>query len=237
MGPIEAAAEAFFVTGVGLGFFVALVATCVAGLTWIALRRWGPDRSRTSASGFPARRVFLMLLAFCIPAGCTAVIFLPHPQPASLHLIAAVEVPLRTQADHSDLLAILRRRAAQNGMHVDGDTEQWIALRRESHSDESPWVRSVLTKTIYAEVYRGGDDGDPEIGVDDGGHQGRAWLTFLRGNRPEAATKTRDQLMDDLKRRWPETRQIPILPGGALPLPEDLTWTGKSYSVDTSSSK
>lgn len=236
MGPIESAAVAFFVTGVGLGLLVALVATCVTGLTWIALRRRGPNRSRTSASGFPAGRVFLLLLAFCIPAGCTAVIFFPHPQPASLHLIAAVEVPLRTPTDHADLLAILRRRAAENGMHVDDGTEQWIKFRRGAHPDETPWARSVLTKTIYAEVYRGADDGNPEIGVDDGGHQGRAWLTFSRGMRPDLANKTRVQLMSDLKRRWPDARDVPILPGGALPLAEDLSWTGTSYSVKTGTS-
>lgn len=114
---------------------------------------------------------------------------------------------------------------------MDDGTERWIRFRRNAPADESPFVRNMLTKTISVSVWRGADDSDLQVSVDDGGHQGRAWLTFFRGEHPELATKVRVELLAEIKRRWPEARDIPVMPSGSLPFAEDLVWTGTAYAV------
>ena len=231
MGPIETAAVTMWAIGLGLGLAGAIAVTCAIWGGWIAVRLWGPSRLRGSTSGFPLTLVVVPLLVIGVPVGCVGVFLFSRPQPASAQQIAAIEVPLRTPADHADLLAILRHCAAEDGLHVDDGTEQWIQFRRTAPPDEPPSARSVLTKTIYASVYRGADDTDLEIVVDDGGHQGRAWLSFLRGTHPELATRDRIQVLDEIMRRWPDARDVPVMPNGSLPLTDDLVWTGTSYAV------
>lgn len=126
---------------------------------------------------------------------------------------------------------MLHRHAEAEGLHVDDGSRRWIEFRRGAPPDESPFVRDVLTKTIYVSVWRGAGDKDLEVSVDDGGHQGRPWLTFLRGDRPELATKARIRLLAEIRARWPEARDIPVTPNGRLPLAHDLVWTGASYVV------
>jgi hypothetical protein len=145
--------------------------------------------------------------------------------------VAAVEVPLQTPADRADLLAMLRRLAGENGCHLDDVTAKWVEMRRDAPPDEPAFAKSVLTKTIYAGVWRGSDDTDEEISVDDGGHQGRAWVTFSQGEKPALATKLRTQVLGEIKRRWPDVREVPVMPNGAIPLADDLLWTGMSYIV------
>ena len=104
-------------------------------------------------------------------------------------------------------------------------------MRRDAPSNEPAFAKSVLTKTIYASVWRGSDDTDEQILVDDGGHQGRAWLTFGQGEKPALASKLRTQVLGEIKRRWPDVREVPVMPNGRLPLADDLLWTGTSYVV------
>jgi hypothetical protein len=156
-------------------------------------------------------------------------ILAPRPQPESIRTVAAIEVPLRTPADRADLLAMLNRRAAEAGLHVNDGTEEWIELRKgATSSDESSFARSVLDKTIYVGVWR---DRDPVILLDDGGHQGWPWLSFSRGKNPALATKTRTRLLAEIRARWPEARDVPVTSTGGLPLANDLIWTGKAYAV------
>ena len=232
MDAISAAALAMFEAAIGLGLLGAIAATCGIWVTWIAVRRWGPINLRGPLRGFPIAAVAIPALVIAIPAGCAGVFLIPHPQPASAKQVAAVEVPLRTAVDHADLLAILRRNAREGGLHVDDGTDEWIQFRRGAPSDDPPGARNVLTKTIYVGVYRGADDGDMEMDVDDGGHQGRAWLTFFRGKRPELASRVRARILAEIRRRWPDARNVPVMPNGALPLADDLVWTGTSYAVN-----
>jgi len=126
---------------------------------------------------------------------------------------------------------MLRREASDGGLHVDDGSQQWIEFRKGAPADEPPFAKSVLTKSIYVGLWRGANDDDPEAFVDDGGHQGRPWLTFLQGKHAERATKVRARLLTDIKRRWPDARAAPVMPNGALPLSSDLTWTGTAYVV------
>ncbi|HVI31222.1 hypothetical protein [Phenylobacterium sp.] len=150
-------------------------------------------------------------------------------QPESLRTVAAIEVPLRTSADRADLIAMLGRHARAGGLHVDDGSERWAEFRKGARPDEPPFVKDVLTKTIYISVWRGSEDDDPEVFVDDGGHQGRPWLRFLAGKHPELATRVRTGLLSDIRRRWPEAREVPVMPRGGLPLSDDLLWTGTAY--------
>ena len=232
MGPIESAAAALFVAAIGLGVLGALAAYCAIWITWIVLRRWGPRGVRGPTSGFPRMTVAILILVIGLPIGCVVVIANPPRQPPSNRQIAAVEVPLRTPADHADLLAMLRGIAREGGLHVDDDTEQWIQFRRQMPDAEEPEsVRNDLTKTIDVGVWRGADDSDMEMAVDDGGHQGRAWIMFLRGKQPELATRNRVRLLAEIRRRWPDARDVPVMPDGSLLSADDLVWTGASYVV------
>ncbi len=167
-----------------------------------------------------------MIAIVALSAGCA-----PTPQPASNRTVAAIELPLLAASDRADLLDILRREASAGGLHVDDGSQQWIEFRKSAPKDEPPFAKSVLTKTIYVGVWRGTNDDDPEVFVDDGGHQGRPWLTFLQGEHPDLATKFRTRILTDIGRRWPDARVVPVMPNGALPLSDDLTWTGTAYVV------
>ena len=147
------------------------------------------------------------------------------PQPDSLRTVAAIEIPLATQADRSDLLALLRRQAEAQGLHVDDVSEE---RRRMNETMPLP---PEMRGTLYAGVWRGANDEEMEVGADDMGHPGRAWLTFARGTDPVRSTRVRDAFLTALKRRWPGARPIPIMPTGALPLAQDLRWTAQGYRV------
>lgn len=138
-------------------------------------------------------------------------------QPDRLRFGDAVEVNLATPADRADLLAMLRRHAAADGLHVD---------------DESANSPSPLGRTIYVGVWRGAGDEDMEISVDDAGHAGRAWVIFSRGAQPERAARLRRIVTADIARRWPEARHIPVTLWGGLPLAEDLRATNQGYEID-----
>lgn len=128
-------------------------------------------------------------------------------------------------ADRAALVAILRERARLDGLHLDDVSEQWRRLGKDEP------VTSPAKKSIYVGLWRSADDKDLLVSVDDGGHLGKAWVTFLAGEHPELAAKVRRGLVGDIERRWPEARKIPVMPNGALPLDQDLVWTGSAYVV------
>lgn len=202
-----------------------------AVLTWLSVKLQGlpalmlPERHRAVGRYFVAGLIAVGVL------GVVAQGFIPRGRSESSRTVAAVEVPLRTQADRADLLAMLRRHAEAEGLHVDDGSRRWIEFRRNAPADEAPSVREALTKTIYISVWRGGGDKDLEVSVDDGGHRGRPWLVFFRGDQPGLATKARIRLLAEIRARWPDARDVPVMPNGALPLAHDLVWTGASYAV------
>jgi hypothetical protein len=167
----------------------------------------------------------LLAVGLIAVSGC-----LPGQQPASGRQVKAVEVPLHTPADRADLLAILRRHAAMGGLKMDDVSDRWERFEREAQAGR-PDPTNVLTKTMYVGLWGDSSDDDPIVFVDDGGRQGRPWLDFFRGKHPEAAAKVRAGLLADIRQRWPGTRDIPIMPNGALPLDKDLIWTGQAYVV------
>lgn len=179
------------------------------------------------------RRVGRYAVAGLLVLGVLVVLahwLLPHGRSESSRVVAVVEVPLRGETDRADLLAMLHAHASEEGQHVDDGSEEWIEFQRNLDSKDRE-ASSRLNKTIYASVWRGRDDKDQEVSVDDGGHQGRPWLMFFRGERPDAATGARLRLQAKIRARWPDARDVPIMPSGSLPSADDLVWTGEAYVV------
>lgn len=206
----------------GLGVAGGVLAWLVVKVQALVLAP-APERYRHTG-----RYVVAALLVVGVFA-CLAAIIAPRPQPESIRTVAAIEVSLRTPGDRADLLAMLNRHAAEAGLHVYDGSDEWIEFRKRTASPkEPPFAKSVGVKTIYVSVWRGKHS---EILVDDGGHQSRPWLMFSRGEAPDLATATRTRLLSEIRARWPEARDVPVTPGGGLPLAQDLIWTGKAYVV------
>ena len=146
-----------------------------------------------------------LIVLTCVTPACTA--FVQHP-------VAALELPLETSRDRADLLTILKNNADANGLHVDDVSQRW---RDFLNNVKDQPATSPVEKTIYVGLWRGPDDDDLEVSIDDGGHQGRPWVVFYNGKRPILAGKDRGDLIAALRHRWPRTITIPIAPEGGLP--------------------
>lgn len=164
------------------------------------------------------RSFFFVLLAL---SSCSARAASSDQQP-----IAAIEVPTPNTVDKSDLIALLQQTGAKQGFHVDDGSAQWREFAKRAKDLPSP-----ARKTLYAGVWDGKDDDDFIAMADDGGHNGRSWVICYSGKRPEAAKRFWLDLSAALRRRWPTTKPIPILPSGALPLSDDLQMTSKGYRI------
>jgi hypothetical protein len=144
----------------------------------------------------------------------------------SVRTVAAVEIQLRTEADRSDLVSMLRRHAGASGLHVDDVSERWQAFEREANM-----IAPEDRGTFYVGVWRGEDDDEAEVLADDQFHPGRAWVTFPRGQQPDRSTRVREPLLAEIRQRWPGARALPILPTGGLPLVDDLVATESGYRI------
>jgi hypothetical protein len=151
----------------------------------------------------------------------------PVPQPDSIRYVAAVEIAVRTPADRSDLLAMLRRHAAAGGLHVDDSSREFQALQRNAPEAVPDFVR----RTLYVGIWRGAGDDDLEVSADDAGRPGRAWVIFSRGKQPVLARRMREGLLRAIARRWPGARRVPVLPSGGVPLADDLRLTPAGYRI------
>lgn len=164
------------------------------------------------------RFIFLAALAACSPAD----------QEAG-RLVAAIEVPLSDRRDRNDLVAILRQNAAASGLHVDDVSAEWREF--EQHARQIAPAEQV---TFNVGVWYGTDDDELVVLADDRFHQGRAWVSFLRGVKPDRFKSYRESTMKAVRARWPEARIIPILPWGGLPHARDLVLTPTGYKISRS---
>jgi hypothetical protein len=165
--------------------------------------------------------LWVLLLPFVALAisGCS-----PVKQPESIKFVAAVALPLERPSDRSDLIAILRRDASAGGLHVEDVSDAWARLGARERDP-------LLRKSIYIGLWRGFLHGDLEVTVDDGGHPGRPWVIFSRGEHPTLAGQFRDGLLRDINHRWPDALELPISPSGGLPLVQDLRATPTGYKI------
>jgi len=157
--------------------------------------------------------------AFAIIFLCSACV---APQRESARTVAAFEVPLPTLGERAEFLSLLRQAAESEGLHVDASTVEELEQRSE-----------VSPVTIHAAVWRGANDEEPLASVMDmPGNLGRAWITFSKGEDSGLAKRFRERAMTQILARWPRTRSLPILPTGAIPLPEALRQTPEGYRVE-----
>ena len=156
----------------------------------------------------------LALLSLCI--GCVAA-----PQPESARTVAAFEVPLASPQERAEFLALLSAAAEAEGLHLDG-----------ANAEDLERLSEVSSMTIHAAVWRGADDEEVVASVSDmPDNLGRAWLSFSRGEDPSLVARFRDRAMRQILERWPRTQTLPIMPTGAIPLPDDLRQTAHGYRV------
>lgn len=164
---------------------------------------------------------WIVFLVLCSMTACVA------PQPESAKTVAAFEVPLRSEADRTQFVSILRAAARTEGMHVDVESAQDIANETEVSSD--------FAKTINLAVWRGANDDECiASAMDQPDHLGQVWLMFSRGKDPQLATRFRESAMRQIMLRWPDTLSLPIMPTGAIPLHRDLIRTPYGYKVNPS---
>jgi hypothetical protein len=137
--------------------------------------------------------------------------------------VAALEVPLPTARDRADFTSLLRREATAHGFHVDAATPNEI----ESSNSVSPI-------SLNATVWRGDDEEVVASAMDGVDHFGRVWISFEPGSDPKSFAAFRTVLWPLLVKQWPEARRLPIMPNGAIPLPQDLLRTPTGYKVKRS---
>jgi hypothetical protein len=160
-------------------------------------------------------------LSLCVVTGCHA------EHPASLKTVAAFEVPLPSESDRDQFLAVLRAAAQPLGLHVDAATGQEL--------QEQAKVGPAFKMTMNATVWRGANDAEAlASAMDQPDHLGQIWISFFRGENPRLASSLRESAMREILRRWPGTLSLPIMPTGAIPLHSDLVRTPGGYIVNPS---
>lgn len=216
--------EIIFIIPAVLGFaaVATLGGTLVVWLVWMLARRWGPLSRRVSSSRFPRAATAAVLLAISLPAGCILATR-PVPQPESLRVVAAFEVPLTSAVDRADFLTILTAEARAAGLAVNVET----AEEMERWAEMSPELR----RSIDARVYRG-DLRQTEAYVSDWTDLGHPWIAFTQGEEPALARRFRERLMSRTVERWPETLRVPVAQTGAIPNREDLVRGDHGYEID-----
>ncbi len=148
------------------------------------------------------------------------------PNQEAAHWVEAVEIPLDVATEREELVGLLSDEARRHsGLHVD-DT----SLRSARYYADSEILEPDQRPTLSITVWRGEDDDQLVATVSDLFHRGRVWATFNRGENPEQETLFRETALELIRKRWPETKSLPILAGG-LPDPEDFVLTREGYKI------
>jgi hypothetical protein len=162
----------------------------------------------------------LSIAIFLAIAGCGQA-----QQPESARTVAAFEVPLSSEADRNQLLAVLRAAAALEGMHVDSESSE--NLKAEAKNNPT------FEMTMKAAVWRDSNDDEAVASaMDQHDHLSQVWIMFSRGTDPTLTSRFRENVMREIMLRWPGTLSLPIMPTGAIPLHADLIRTPNGYIVN-----
>lgn len=162
------------------------------------------------------RRLFHFL--FVVLAACGVA-----EQPDWARTVAAYEVALPTPDDKTRFLEVMSAAAEKEGLHVDSAT-----------ADELKSLSEVSPITFNAAIWRGENDEEALVSaMDFRDNIGRVWVTFSLGQDQALSKRLRDNLVAGMKRQWPATASLPIMPNGSIPLVEDLVRTPDGYRVKT----
>jgi hypothetical protein len=147
-----------------------------------------------------------------------------EPQPESAKIVAAFEVPLPSQVDRDQFLAILQSAAANEGLHIDTTHKEDL--------EQQARVSPAFEMTMNAAVWKGADDDELiASAMDQPDHLGRIWILFSKGEDALLNSRFREAAMRQVVQKWPETLSLPILPTGAIPLSGDLIRTPEGYVI------
>jgi hypothetical protein len=180
-------------------------------------------RPLAASSSSVRMRWMVPITIFLVIAGCGV----GTQQPESARTVAALEVPLPSEAGREQFLFVLRTAAEAEGMQVDAEDKQEL----ENDARASP----LLEKTMNAAVWRGANDDEAiASAMDQYDHLGKVWIMFFRGKDPMLSSRFRDRTVRAIKLQWPGTLSLPIMPTGAIPLNADLVQTPAGYVVKPS---
>jgi hypothetical protein len=138
---------------------------------------------------------------------------------------AAYEVATNTQAERKQLLAIMQDHAARYGYHVDHATDEELALLSEAAPIK---FSAAVWAGANDEVYIASAMSPPSDSQ-------RVWLSFKAAEGSQQAPRFRASLMQEVRTIWPGTKELPVLGGTTIPLPDDLIVDGDKYILDPSS--
>lgn len=137
---------------------------------------------------------------------------------------AAYEVPLQGVEDRKQLLALMEKHASRFDYHVDHATDEELAARS-----------AVLPTTFSAAVWAGANDEENiASALNEPNRSEKVWLTFAVGQDAARLTRFRTSLMQEVRATWPDTKELPVLRGETIPLPDDLVVEGDKYVLKPS---
>ena len=133
----------------------------------------------------------------------------------------AIEVPV-VQQDQVRFFEILERAAKREGLFF---------------RDSSAHMRSASngTLTFYASLFRplAGEKEWLEVQVlQQNGYS--PWVIFhSAAEEPwrETTVASRGRIISSLRQQWPELQNLPILPSGGVPAPDDLVGTSNGFKI------
>lgn len=160
-------------------------------------------------------RIFLVLL-FALAGGASC----KGGEVAKIS--AAYEVPTASAKERAQLLVAMQEHAARSGYHVDHASDQELALSPE-------WARRTFSASVWAGA---NDDEYIASAMNEPPTSGRVWLSFRRGQKSGQADRFKTSLMQEVRTLWPETKELPILDGETIPLPDDLVIDGDRYILN-----
>ncbi|ALH83181.1 hypothetical protein AN936_23900 (plasmid) [Sphingopyxis macrogoltabida] len=88
--------------------------------------------------------------------------------------------------------------------------------------------------TLNASVWRGDDEEVIASAMDHEDHVGRVWIFFRRGEDQDRSARFRETLVEHIKKVWPASASLPVMPSGTIPLARDLVLTPSGYEVKAS---
>jgi hypothetical protein len=138
----------------------------------------------------------------------------------AVHTAEAVELP---RSSERELATILSEHAARERLFF---TDYWTLPQSKDRGP--PTTPIVLYRPIAGTEW-------PEVTVDELGHPGVPSVEFVDSWVPEetaAARASRVALVAELRARWPDLREVPVLPDGGLPLRGDLRFTRDGYKIE-----
>lgn len=137
---------------------------------------------------------------------------------------AAYEVPVQGVEDRKKLLAAMQEHASGFYYRVDHSTDEELA------------AQSLVSPASFNAAVRAGTFDEEYIAsaMNPPGATDRVWLSFNIGKDPARVTQFRTSLMKRVRATWPDTKELPILSGETIPLPEDLMVDGDRYVLKPS---